>query len=118
MAQSASTPESRTLITPTIRAVPAKGGSAGPFSGSCCYQGATWLSAPFAELLHPGIMGCCISRGVPLASFKVQAAKTQRERALPRISVGTSNRDLMEQGTSPTYSTVTAVLLSRPGAVV
>lgn len=38
MAQSANTPESRTLLTPTIRAVPAKGGSAGPFSGSCCHQ--------------------------------------------------------------------------------
>lgn len=34
----------------------------------------------------------------------------------PEFSVGTRNRELMEQGTSPTYSTVTAAPFSRPGA--
>lgn len=61
MAQSAKTLENRTLITPTIGVVPAKGGSAGPFSGSCCHQGVTRLSAHLAELLNSRIIGCCIS---------------------------------------------------------
>lgn len=115
MIQSANTSENRTLITLTIGVAPAKGGSAGSFSGSCCHQGVTRRSAHLAELLNPRIMGCCISWGVLLASFE---AKTQRKGALPWVSVGTSNTELMEQGTSPTYSTVTAVLLSRPGTVV
>lgn len=60
-------------------------------------------------MLH--LQGC--PTGFPQSPGSQASAKSS---ITPEFSVGTSNRELMEQGTSPTYSTVTAAPLSHAGA--
>lgn len=104
------TAENVTLITPTTRVVLAEGASVDPFPGFCCLQGVMCPAALCAtsEPLHPGVTGDAASPGVS-HRLPPKSDSFNRKNPLSQFSVGTSHRELMEQGTSPTYSTVTAV---------